>query len=274
MIDIHSHILPEIDDGPPDWETSIEMCRIAAADGITTMVASPHMLDGMYNVKREVIIASVDKLKDRLHQENINLTVLPGADIHVDIDFVDLLRQGKLVTINETGKYVLIEFPHDGLPPSVDKLLFSIQVAGVTPIITHPERHHLVQNRLNLVSQWAEAGNLIQITAASLTGEMGKPARECSLKLLKMGLVHLIASDAHSATWRSPGLSKARKIVTEILSEESADEIFIIRPQMIIDGENFEIPSPNENALETKKTFFNWKCLLPWKRRTLIEHQK
>ena len=265
MIDIHSHILPEIDDGSPDWETSIEMCRIAVEDGVKTMVATPHMLDGVYNVKREVIINKIGELRSRIKDENIKLNILPGADVHVDVDFVDLLSRGELVTINDTGKYILIEFPHEVLPRAVDKLLFSIQVAGVTPIITHPERHYEVQRKLDIVHRWAEAGNLIQITAASITGDMGKRAKDCSIKLLRSGLVHVIASDAHSSTWRPPGLSRAHAVVTEIVSKEIADELFINRPGMIINGEHIEISVPEVPPEGKKRKLFNWNFQLPWK---------
>ena len=266
MIDLHSHIIPEVDDGPPDWQTTMEMCRIAVADGVDTMVATPHMLDGVYNVDRETIIKKTAELKDRLHQENVNLSVLPGADVHTDFEFVEVLRRGELVTINDTGKYILVEFPHEVLPKSVDKLLFSIQMAGTIPIITHPERHYIIQKKPDIVYRWVQAGNLIQITAASITGEMGKPAKNCSKRMLKSGLVHVVASDAHSSTWRAPGLSHARKIVTEILSEDLANDIFIQRPQAIVDGKEFEIPEPERIDLKEKRTFFDWNIKLPWKR--------
>ena len=269
MIDIHSHIIPEIDDGPPDWNTSLEMCRIAAEDGVTTMVASPHMLDGMYNVKRDIILSKVDELQERLRQKHIDLVVLPGADVHVDVDLVDLLQRGELVTINDTGKYILIEFPHEVLPPSVDKLLFSIRVAGVTPIITHPERHYIVQKKPELVYQWAAAGNLIQVTAASLTGDMGKSAKECSLKFLKQGIIHLVASDAHSATWRPPGLSSAYKLIAEHLSEDEANQIFVTRPRMIIEGKELEIPVPEPVGPGPMKSFFGCRFNFPWKKRRI-----
>ena len=266
MIDLHSHIIPEVDDGSPDWQTTIEMCRIAVADGIDTMVATPHMLDGLYNVERETIIKKTSKLKNQLRQKDIRLTVLPGADVHIDFDFVNLLRGGKLVTINDTGKYILVEFPHDVLPKSIDKLLFSIQMAGTVPIITHPERHFEVQRKPDIVYRWVVAGNLIQVTAASITGEMGKAAKDCSMRLLKSGLVHLVASDAHSSTWRAPGLSKARKIVADILSQESADKIFIQTPQLVIDGRKFEAPEPEKINQKGMKTFFDWNIKLPWKK--------
>ena len=267
MIDIHSHIIPEVDDGPPDWPTAIEMCRLAALDGVKSMVATPHMLDGLYNVDRQLIIKKVAELQTRLGQENIDLEVLPGADVHIDFEFVELLRRGELLTINDTGKYILVEFPHEVLPRSIENLLFSIQVAGVIPIITHPERHSEVQRKIDIVYRWVEAGNLIQVTAASMTGEMGKAAKQCSLQLLKAGLVHLVASDAHSSTWRPPGLSKARQVVTNLVSEELGNEIFVTRPQLVIEGKDIDIPMPEQRVNRSRKTFFDWKIHFPWKRR-------
>ena len=246
MIDLHSHILPGIDDGAPDWDTSIEMCKIAVADGVHTMVATPHMLDGVHNVKRQTILDHVGQLQSRLNEMNIKLTVLPGADVHIGMKFVQLLESGSLVTVNDTGKYVLVEFPHEVLPSGIDQLLYSIQVAGAVPIITHPERQSEVQRKPEVVFKWVTQGNLVQVTAASITGELGKTAKACSHSLLQGGLVHIIASDAHSSTWRAPGLSKAKKVVAEMLSPAQAEEMVTVLPQKVIDGDYIEIPEPED----------------------------
>ncbi len=259
MIDIHSHILPGVDDGAPDVETSLEMCKIAVNDGVTTMAATPHMLDGIHNVTRETIISGVADLQKRLDENNIQLNVVPGADIHINVDFINLYKSGSLVTLNDNGKYALIEFPPSTIPHKSDEFLFSMQINGVVPIITHPERNQSIQRHPEQAVKWAESGNIIQVTAASITGELGKEAKDCSMKLLEAGLVHVIASDAHSATWRAPGLSAARKIIADIISEEEAELATQLRPESIINGFPIDLPEPKKlTATTNKHWFFKW----------------
>lgn len=258
MIDIHSHILPEIDDGASDWEKSVEMCNMAVQDGVTIMVATPHMLDGLYNVSREAILRNVSELRKRLKDASIPLEVLAGADVHVDINIVEYLNQGSLVTINDSGKYLLVEFPHDVIPRNVEKLLFSIKMSGVTPIITHPERNNEIQNNIEKAYHWVRSGNLIQVTGASITGEMGETAKKCAHKLLEQELVHVIASDAHSTTWRPPGLSAAKAEITRIYSKEKAQKIIEENPQKIVNGEEIEVYIPDEIVPPKKKKWIFW----------------
>ena len=257
MVDIHSHILPGVDDGAADMEISLEMCRIAVADGVSTLAATPHMRDGVYNVERDTIINGVHELRKRLKEEGIPLNVVPGADIHVDVDFVKLLEKGCLVTLNDTGKFVLIEFPPYSIPPQSAEFLFSLQITGVVPIITHPERNQAVQRNPEMVNKWVETGNLIQVTAGSITGALGKEAQTSAMKLLSAGLVHIVASDAHSATWRPPGLSSAKKVVAETLSEEEADMVCNVRPERIIEGKPVDIPDPEMIRPAKERSWFS-----------------
>ena len=171
---------------------------------------------------------------------------------------VKMLKAGSLLTINDNGKYLLIEFPHDIIPRSVEKLLFEIKMSGVTPIITHPERNQEIQRNPQRVHDWVSSGSLIQITAASFTGKMGKSAKSCAFQLLKGGYVHVVASDAHSPTWRAPGLSEAKKILSQELSEDKIKEIFEIWPTSIIQGEAIDILVPEEIDSPKKRKWFFW----------------
>ncbi len=259
MIDIHSHILPGVDDGAPDLETSLEMCKIAVSDGVTIMAATPHMLDGIHNVERETIISGVAELQKKLDENNIQLHVVPGADIHINVDFINLYKSGSIVTLNDNGKYALIEFPPSTIPQKANEFLFSLQVHGVVPIITHPERNQSVQRHPEQAIKWAESGHVIQVTTASITGELGKEAKECSMKLLEANLVHVVASDAHSATWRAPGLSAARSIIAEMISEEEAELATRLRPESIVNGGSVDLPEPKELIpAKHKHWFFRW----------------
>lgn len=259
MIDLHAHILPGLDDGPKDMSESLEMCRQAVAGGVTTIVATPHMNDGVYNVTRNKVLAEVIMFREVLDAEKIALTVEPGGDVHISSDLLDQLKDGNIMTLGDRGKYVMLELPSDVLPDGLLDFLFSVQLAGVTPIISHLERNFEVQTRPEMAQKLVEGGNLVQVTAASVVGEFGSTAERCSHELLKRRLAHVVASDMHSIKKRPPGrMSVARRVVEELLSVEEAEEIFINRPEKILAGHYLDIPDPAEWSETGKGRFFSW----------------
>jgi len=258
MIDLHIHILPGLDDGPSNMAESLAMCRLAVADGVRTIVATPHMLNGMFDVSRTSILAGVRKLQDSLDIEGIPLTVFPGADIHIEKDLCNLLKDGTVVTVGDLGKYVMVEMASDVLPWGLSKFLFDIQLTGVTPIISHPERNYEVQQDPSMMSEFVDAGNLVQLTAASIAGGFGSAAKQCAHTLLRMRLAHVVASDAHSFKGRPAGLSKARSVGEEILSFDEAEEMFVQRPAKILAGEYVDVPERTQEKKIGRKRWFSW----------------
>ena len=259
MIDLHCHILPGLDDGPPAMEMALEMCRIAVDDGIRTIVATPHMLNGVYAIPPALVHKSIEEISRILEKESIPLRVLPGADIHVDNSLIECLDNGELLTVADRGRHLLLEFPQDTVPREVKDLLFQLQLKGLTPIITHPERNVEIQQNVDLLKEFIQMGNLTQITAGSLVGTFGSRIKEFTQKLLEYRMVHLVATDAHNADRRPPLLSEARKIVEDCLGPEEADLIFLKRPAMIIQGTHVEPPEPLIEQYESpkKKKFWN-----------------
>ncbi|GAB4347679.1 MAG: tyrosine protein phosphatase [Candidatus Abyssubacteria bacterium] len=244
MIDLHAHILPGLDDGPAEMEEAVTMCRIAADDGTTAIVATPHMFGEIHNVGCSEIREGVTKLQTALAREAISLVVRPGADVHVVPGLDRLLRDGRVMTLGDGGKYLLLELPTDVMPEGLPELLFAIQLLGITPIIAHPERNLAIQANPFLLVDYVESGNLIQLTAGSLLGEFGRDARQCAEALLMSRMAHLIASDAHSAYRRRPGLSKALARARELSSAEEVEEIFVHRPLKVLGGQYFTVPEP------------------------------
>jgi protein-tyrosine phosphatase len=259
VIDLHCHILPGIDDGPATMRDSLAMCSQMVSDGTDVVVATPHMLNGNYSVSRADILRGVLLLKEELSRWSIPLDVRPGADVMISSDLAELLRKGLVMTVGDAGKYILLELPHDVIPGGLDELLYEVQMLGITPIISHPERQFELQRHPDLLRPLIGRGSLLQVTAASLEGKFGDSAQKCSLFLLKQGLVHLCASDAHSARGRKPGLSRARKIVEELLSVEEARRIFDVNPARVLTGAYIE-PSREEPVAAAKagKIFF-WR---------------
>ncbi|MBU4234085.1 MAG: hypothetical protein KKD99_04725 [Proteobacteria bacterium] len=242
MIDVHSHILPGIDDGARDLEEALEMARLAVADGIRVMVATPHLfkhksvdLDAI-NEKR-VILEHIDIFRDRLAAEGIALEILPGCDVPLSVDALSLLAEDRVLTVNDGKRYLLLELPHFSIPPSLEDICFRLQSRGLTPIITHPERQPLIKERPDRLGRLIDLGCLAQLTAGSLTGGFGRRVAKVSRQLVKKGYIHLLASDTHNTRGRPPMLSKAVSELSKLVGPEQARAMVTLIPEKIIRGE-------------------------------------
>jgi protein-tyrosine phosphatase len=218
MIDIHCHILPGVDDGAPDTETSIAMARIAVTDGIHTIIATPHLTDAAY--PREKLIEAVAQLNTALQQQSIPITVLFGAEVqaHIALGVADRFCLAD-------SSCLLVEFPHRYLPVDARELISALTTRSITPIIAHPERNSQIGREPWLLAPLLEMGAKIQITAESLTGNLGMAARNCAEYLLRGGHVHYLATDSHAPGFREPILSKAVKQAAGIIGEEQAKKL-------------------------------------------------
>ncbi|QHA93689.1 CpsB/CapC family capsule biosynthesis tyrosine phosphatase [Bacillus sp. N1-1] len=216
MIDIHCHILPGIDDGAKDMNDSLEMARQAQSQGITRIVASPHHKNGSFDNNFQDILTEVNLLNKELTREGIDIEILPGQEVRIygemeeDLD-VDLL------TVNNKGVYMLIEFPSSHLPRYANKLLFDLQLKGIVPIIVHPERNREIMEDPSKLYRLIKEGSLSQVTASSVTGRMGKKIKKFSLDLISHNLAHFIASDSHNTTTRPFDLREAYETVEKEL---------------------------------------------------------
>lgn len=244
MIDIHCHILPEVDDGSDSLDETLEMCRIALADGTTTIVATPHQQDGVYQNSVETILERVRTVRTHLKKANLQLELLPGADVRIEVDTGEKILQGEVLSINNTKRYFLLEFPAHAIPVNIDRLIFNLLLKDITPVLTHPERILEVQENPNRVYELVSMGVLSQVTAMSITGDFGSRVKKCAHTLLKHNLVHVIASDAHSADYRNPILSDAVKVAGRIVGEEFARQMVTTVPARIIRGEPVQIMAP------------------------------
>ena len=236
MIDIHCHILPDMDDGPESLGEALRMCRAAAGDGIRTIVAAPHFKPGTYEFSGCRLLDAISILQAAVKREGINVTILPGAEIAVSPEMPSYLEQGGHLTINGSRRYFLAEFRPLSVPYSWDTFLLSFLASGLTPIIAHPERNVWFVNHPDALSSAVQSGILVQITAASITGGFGEEARDFSIYLLRNNLVHAIASDGHSADLRPPRLAEAVNLAAEVVGEERARALVTSLPQAIIEG--------------------------------------
>jgi protein-tyrosine phosphatase len=234
MVDIHCHILPGIDDGSKSWEMTAEMCRVAVQDGTTHIVATPHCNDE-FDYDRDRYTEMLGQLWDA---SDGKLAFSLGCDFRLsDENIRDALAHPRRYTIGDS-QYLLVEFSHYSISPSVKQDLLSISSSGMVPVITHPERNQVLLRRPETVLEMVEQGSLVQVTANSLTGFWGRRSKEMAEWLLKREAVHVIASDAHDPERRNPVLSQARDVVAGLVGKEVADALVTHNPAAIVDGKS------------------------------------
>jgi protein-tyrosine phosphatase len=232
VIDIHCHLLPEVDDGPKSWEAAVEMCRLAAADGITHAVATPHAND-RYAYDRGYLSGLLDQLREKAGP---GLELSLGCDFHLSFENLErVLDCPHSYTIGGTG-YLLVELSNYSIPAQLSECFFRLGNRGLTPILTHPERNPILQQSPQRVLEWAEQGCLIQVTASALTGSWGERPGIVARWLLDHCAVHVLASDAHDTRHRVPNLSAARAAAEKIVGAEYAEALVEGNPGAIVKG--------------------------------------
>jgi protein-tyrosine phosphatase len=231
MIDIHSHIVWGVDDGPPVIGESLAMLEVAAGSGTTGIVATPHS-NPKYAFQREVVLERIRELAAAAGQPAVHY----GCEFHLSFDNVDHLMENlRQYTINGT-QYLLVECPDFHVGQHTEKVLRGMVDAGIVPIVAHPERNPVLRQKLTRVAEWVEIGCLMQLTAMSITGGFGGSAKTASYRLLDQGLAHFVASDAHDPVNRSPRLAEARQAVVLRYGEDAADMLFTDNPTAAVEG--------------------------------------
>lgn len=234
-----------MDDGAQSLEESLSMAREAVEDGIHTTVATPHSLNGVYINPIRKVTSGIAALQEALSQNHIKLKLYAGADVCLCPDMLQRIESGDAGTINNAGKYILLEFPAQTIPPGVKDEIFSLKVNGITPIISHPERNSIIQQDMDVLYELVSMGALCQVTAMSITGDFGGIVMQCAERLLTHRLVHVIASDAHSPDRRPPVLSRGVEAAAEIMgSYEDSEHMVTEVPASILSGGVPETPEP------------------------------
>ncbi|MFC1876034.1 tyrosine-protein phosphatase [Thermodesulfobacteriota bacterium] len=247
MIDLHCHILPGVDDGPSHVEGSLRMAECAAADGIHTLVATPHTYNETYHNSLSCILTNIANLKKIIIENQIPIDICPGAEVRIHQDMDRSVKEGKTASINNTGHYILVEFPYNMILPGTRDVLFQLFLNSITPVLAHPERNLALQRNPDILSDLVTMGCLVQLTAMSITGELGHDAMEYSHFLLKQRQAHVIATDSHDAESRPPILSSAVEVTAHILGDtEAAEAMVTVNPRIILDGKPLGTPEPGK----------------------------
>jgi len=233
MLDLHCHMLPGIDDGAPDLATALGMARMAYDDGIRTVACTPHIYPGMYDNTAPGIRAAIAEFQARLDSEGIGLRLVEGADVHLDTDLAGAIRADRVPTI-AGSRYLLLEPPHHVAPPGFEQRVFELMTAGITPVITHPERLSWVEDHYDLFLRLVERGAWMQVTAGALTGRHGRRPKYWGERFVGEGRTHLIATDAHDTRRRPPLLAEGRDAAAKLVGSEEAAHLVVTRPAGIV----------------------------------------
>src|SRR5438309_7039373 len=259
MVDIHCHILPGLDDGAKSLEEALQMAEMAIEDGITHVVATPHA-NGEYLFDSNLVRQRQNELQSRLGNR---LTLGTGCDFHLSVENLKTIRSWpKKYSINHK-RYLLVEFADFAIPPTAEEALHGLQLLGLSPIITHPERNRLIRSQPQRLWRWLRQGCYIQVTAQSLLGKWGESARKQVEEWLDQKIVHFFASDAHNATRRPLRLGEAYAVVAGRWGEPTAQALFRENPLAAFEGRALAYepevpPAPlrKEQSVRRRKRFF------------------
>jgi protein-tyrosine phosphatase len=254
LIDIHSHVLYGLDDGAGTIEDSVAMVRMAAEHGTTDLVATPHA-NPNYRFDPQIVR---ERLLEVAEASGNTLRLHAGCDFHLSYDNIqDAIANPHKYTINHQ-RYLMVEFSDLLIFNNTQEIFARLEEAGMTPVITHPERNSLLRQRVDQIAQWVEAGACVQVTGQSLLGDFGRRAAEFSRTLLDRRLVHFLASDAHDCEHRPPRLDLAFAWVKERYGEEWAEALCVTNPRATLVGEFLE-PLEDTGASESRKWYQIWR---------------
>ena len=236
MIDIHSHILPGLDDGAKNMAETLGMVLQLHEAGFKTLITTPHVLEGRDFLSPTEILATTEQVRKRVTKAGIPVEILPGAENYIFPDLAKWVRAGKLLTLGNRGKYILVELPMLEIPHYTDQVFFELQVLGITPVLAHPERNIGLSDQPERILAWAKKGILFQLNLRSLSGHYGPQARQLAEIMLNSDLIHVIGSDAHRVSGSEQTYFEGLQSIQEIVGESRYQELTRLNPQTILEG--------------------------------------
>lgn len=252
MIDIHSHIIPGIDDGAGDIETSLEMLKTAEGEGTKTIFATPHFNRGYFEHEYKDVLKLTEELGKNAREKGININILPGQEVFLKRETPLDFKKGTIGTLGGT-RYMLIELPMDTLPDYAMDSIYELKLLGISPIIAHPERYLYIIKKPSLINQFIEEECLFQINTGSIRGLFGREVKNTAEILVKNGIMDFIASDAHTNNKRCPGLKKSFDIINNLNKE--CENILGNNVENLLNNRKI---SRNSNIIREKKSIFSF----------------
>lgn len=248
MIDVHTHILPGVDDGVETDEEAIEFARMAANDGVRTIVATPHCRESTYFNDRPAVLRGVERLRAILKDAGVPVELVPGAEVHLCAELVERVRDGRAPTLGDNGKTLLLELSMGQYPPpDLESLIFQLKLAGIIVVLAHPERIKYFRDDPARYEALVRLGAFGQVNTGSVVGIFGSEIAELSARWIRRNLVHVLASDSHNLEGRAPILSEAVKVAERLVGAEQARKYVTDVPAALLRGEEPIVP-PIEDA--------------------------
>lgn len=244
MIDIHSHILPYVDDGARDTETALEMLKMAKEANTNAIVLTPH--SNLYENDKNLLFEMkfvFEAFKKKIVDEKIDIDVYLGGEIFANDDIIDLAKQKSVPTINGS-RFMLVEFDFYSSSAYVMQTVRALASMGYVPIVAHPERYECIKKSISNAVEIMNSGGLLQINKGSLTNDFGASAKLCAYELINHRLAQFVASDAHSINFRNTDMELAFDLVTGEVGSDMAQKLFEINPRAIIHNEKLKISKP------------------------------
>lgn len=257
MIDTHCHILPGVDDGAQTQQDALDIARQLVEVGFQVVLATPHVVEGDKFILPSVIREKVHTLNQLFQQENIPLQVLPGAENYIFPELAAWYREGKIITLADTQKYILVELPTMSIPHYTEQVLFELQLAGLTPVIAHPERNRELYHNPEKLVEWVNKGIQLQINLGSFMGRYGSGARNLAKALLLSEMVHFIGSDMHHVSQHNTYLKSIHYLLNEMHKQQLTAAATAENPANILEGVNWSPPKPQ--SINLKKDQSIWQ---------------
>ncbi|AJY74557.1 tyrosine-protein phosphatase [Paenibacillus beijingensis] len=262
MIDMHTHILPGVDDGAEDWEQAEALARAAAAEGITDIIATPHHEDGKFWNPHEEVLGHVQQLNARLQEAGIAIRIHKGQEIRVHKELLANLEKRELATLAGTS-YLLLEMPSGEIPKQMGDLIYELNLMNLRPVIAHPERNAEVVRSPDKLQELIDIGAYGQVTTHSLLGGFGRGIEKAAWSLCRNGLIHLVSSDAHQLKWRGFRLKEAYEQISERMGDNQAAYYRGNAARLLRDEELL----PAQPAADTAAGQSGWGRLRGWLQR-------
>ncbi len=258
-IDTHVHILPGVDDGAPDLAAAVRMARVAAADGIVGLVATPHGTEWRRVGNRHRLLARLAEVRDAVRAAGLDVEIFPGQEAWLGPNLLDQLAEGYAFTLNNS-RYILVEVPFSHCPAETEELTFRLLAHGYVPVMAHPERNADLARDLDRVCRLIDAGMRFQVTAGSLLGHFGPGPKAAAEKYIRYRLAHFVASDAHQPTGlRVPRLSEARRAIEALAGGDYADLLTVINPAAALADRELTVPEPERPHQKTFWEAIRWR---------------
>lgn len=252
--DIHCHLLPGLDDGARSWDEACAMAQMAVANGIKTVIATPHQGGTFAHNSAEVICQRAEECQALLNEQQIDLRVLPGADVRISHDMMREIVRGSALTLGNHRRHLLLDLPHERYV-AMDSLVSDLSQAGIAAILSHPERNQGLIKKRDTIEQLVDRGCLMQVTSGSLLGTFGPNCQEIAVWMLSRGLVHFVATDAHGMHSRRPLLQRVYEKLVELVGRAEAEELCCRNPRRVAMGEQV---TPGRRSVRVHDNLARW----------------